>query len=162
MFPGFERVAGKPGFMKREVEQHHAFEPELKKLRQYAAAGKADVYDSTELQGIIDGFAGILQQHLQDEISTLLELRDCNSDDLMAVYKGAEKEAAGQTKEEIFPMVLGLCDKSFPGAEDFPPAPWIAPYLIHYWFARRHAGAWRLLPSDMWGRRRDLPFVSST
>ena len=162
MFPGFERGAGQPGFMEREIEQHHAFESGLKKLRENAVAEKVDAYDSKDLRGIIDSFAGILPQHLRDEISTLLELRDCNSGELMAVYKAADKKAAGQAKDEIFPMVLGLCDQSFPGAEDFPPAPWIAPYLVHYWFARRHAGAWRFLPSDMWGRKRDLPLVSSS
>ena len=32
MFPSFEKVMDKPGFLQANIEQHHAFEPGLKQL----------------------------------------------------------------------------------------------------------------------------------
>ena len=159
MFPGFEELSGRPGCMAANIEQHHAFEPGLKRLRGYAVETNPSQYDSSLLRDIINSFATTLQQHLTDEIATLLALQDCDSDKLLATYKKAETTAAGQSKDETYPLVLGLCDKTYEGGvHDFPPAPWFAPYVVHYLFGRKHAGAWRFCPSDTWGRPRKLMF----
>jgi hemerythrin-like domain-containing protein len=172
MFPGWEKLIGKEGFMGREVEQHHAFEAGLKKLKRYAeerlGAGKEGggegsiKYDGEALRGIIRDFADPFRVHLVDEIDTLLQLGqfEKESDAIMSKYKKAEKEAGKQVPEETFPLVLGLCDKTFEGGrhKNWPPMPWLAPYFVHYWFGRKHKGAWRFCPSDCWGNPRELAF----
>ena len=42
MFPGFEKVIGKAGFLQSNLDQHHAFEPGLKKLLEFAIQTKVE------------------------------------------------------------------------------------------------------------------------
>jgi len=56
------------------------------------------------------------------------------------------------------PMVLGLCDKTFEGGNSWPVMPWIAPYIVHYLFGRKHARSWKFLPCDTWRTPRPLAF----
>lgn len=60
---------------------------------------------------------------------------------------------------DIFSLVLGCCDKTYQGGNDFPPLPRLMPYAITYWFGRTHAGAWRFNPCDFWGLPRPLPML---
>jgi hypothetical protein len=60
----------------------------------------------------------------------------------------------------VVPQVFGCVDKSYPGSADFPPVPFILPWLNAYWFTRKHRGAWRFNPCDEWGRPRPLQFLS--
>lgn len=53
---------------------------------------------------------------------------------------------------EVFPLVLGTCDKTYEGGNAFPPLPGVIPYAIKYWFGRSHTGAWRFNPCDFWGK----------
>jgi hypothetical protein len=58
-------------------------------------------------------------------------------------------------------MVLGCADRSYEGSiHNFPPFPFFFPYLVDYWFARTHRGAWRFSPCDMYGKPRPLAFTS--
>lgn len=102
MFPGFEEVLGEPGFLQANIDQHHAFEPGLKKLEAFATYTKAEEYRSDILQGIIDDFATGLQGHLNDEIPTLLAMRSGNSAALLKVYQKSETVAGKQAKVEQF------------------------------------------------------------
>lgn len=106
MFPGFEEVMGKPGFLKANVDQHHSFEPGLKKLEAFAIHTKAEDYKSDILQGIIDDFAKSLQGHLNDEIPTLLAMRPYDSAALLKVYKKCEAVAGKQDKVEPSPFLI--------------------------------------------------------
>lgn len=104
MFPSFEEVMGKPGFLQANVDQHHAFEPGLKKLEAFAIHTKAEDYKSDILQGIIDDFANGLQGHLSDEIPTLLAMRPYDSAALLKVYKKCEAIAGKQDRVEPSPF----------------------------------------------------------
>jgi hemerythrin-like domain-containing protein len=53
---------------------------------------------------------------------------------------------------DVFPLVLGNCDKTYEGGNEFPPLPAVLPYVIKYWFGRGHSGAWRFNPCDFWGK----------
>jgi hypothetical protein len=59
------------------------------------------------------------------------------------------------------PFVLGCQDSEFllDGEKiPFPEAPFIAPYVVDYIIARRHAGLWRFNPSTMYGEPRQSKF----
>ena len=98
MFQGFEEVMGKPGFLQTNVEQHHTFEPGLKKLQAFASDTKPEDYSFETLQGIIQSFSEPLQRHLHDEIATLLSMKPYDSATLLKVYKKCEAIAGKQDK----------------------------------------------------------------
>ena len=53
------------------------------------------------------------------------------------------------------PLVFGCQDKEFllDGEKfKFPEVPSFLPWLVHYVFSWRYAGAFRFNPSDAWGR----------
>ena len=144
------------------IDQYRACAPGLDKLRRYAAGADPMDYDAATLVALVDGFRSVLQRHLTNEVSTLLKLEaDYDSGALLKMWRVAEK-AAGMPPnfiDEVLPLVLGLSDRTYEGdIQDFPPVPWFLPYLVHYWFARKHAGAWRCL-LDMWSKPRELQFV---
>lgn len=150
--------------MQVNIDQHGACAPGLDKLRRYGTDSRD--YDAATLVALIDGFRSVLQRHLTNEVSTLL--KDYDSGALLKMWRVAEKAAgmpAGMTPnfiDKVLPLVLGLSDRTYGGdIQDFPPVPWFLPYLVHYWFARKHTGAWRFCPSDMWSKPRELQFVGS-
>lgn len=75
-FKQIEDMAGVPGLMKPNVEQHAAFHGGLEAFLAYLDAVKAggEEYDGERLRGIIDSFMPVLRTHLFDEIQTLLAL----------------------------------------------------------------------------------------
>ena len=75
-FPAIEKMAGAPGVMGNNVEQHHAFHGGLEAFGEYLAAvqGGKEKFDGSKLKGIIDGFMPVLREHLSDEIDTLIGL----------------------------------------------------------------------------------------
>lgn len=158
MFPGFEKVAKVDGLLQGNVDQHHTFEPGLARLLQYAISTSPEDFSAAELRAIIDSFAAALRQHLAEEITTLLALRPYNGPALLAVYQECEASASDQPKTEVFPMVLGLCDKTFQGGNSWPEMPWYAPYMVDWIFGWTHRGAWRFLPSNIHGQPRKLVF----
>jgi hypothetical protein len=62
---------------------------------------------------------------------------------------------------DLFPVVFGCHDRTYENADNFPPVPGIFRYLVHYYFARRHRGAWRFSPCDMWSTPRPLLFAGN-
>lgn len=165
MFPGFESVEGVgEGALRANSEQHDAFEGGLKTLNEYATATKAGEYDGKNVCGMIEGFADALREHLADEIGTLwaldrVSLRHATG--LSKVYSECESYAmSSQSKFVVPPMVMGLCDRTYEGGNDWPKMPAIADYVINYVFAWGNQGAWRFLPCDHYRRPRELAFLS--
>lgn len=105
----------------------------------------------------------LLQTHLTAESSTFLEPEgDCDSAALLHMCRTVEKAASlGPTfLYEILTLVQGLSDRTCEGGiHDFSAVPWFLTHVMHYWFVRRHAGAWRSCPSDTWSRPRALLFL---
>ncbi|KAF1957228.1 hypothetical protein CC80DRAFT_411683 [Byssothecium circinans] len=166
MFPSFEKVKGvKSGSLQHNAEQHHGFSDGLNTLYQYSTETQPPNYSGKKVQELIDGFAGLLYQHLADEIDTLWAMdsvpaNTAEAGQILTVYKQCEAEAGKQDKNVVPPMVLGLCDKTFQGGNEWPKMPWGSAYIVHYLFARKHRGAWRFLPCDTWGQPRELLFAS--
>lgn len=57
----------------------------------------------------------------------------------------------------VFPCVLGCADKTYEGGNEFPPLPWVMPYVVKFWFARG-VGAFRFNPCDFFGKPQPLAF----
>lgn len=100
LFPSFEEVMGKPGFLHTNVEQHHGFAPGLEQLKAFARETKPEDYKYETLRSIIDGFASRLQEQLRDEIPTLLAMPPYDNDALLKVYRKFEAVASQQEKVE--------------------------------------------------------------
>ncbi|KAI0102840.1 hypothetical protein GGR51DRAFT_526386 [Nemania sp. FL0031] len=162
MFPKLEAVPGiKQGQLSRNTNQHELFVGGLKSLNQYATKTTAAAYDGKRVHELIDAFAHHMTKHLADEIGTLWALDCCEKGkekNLLKIYNDAEAEAGKQSKTAVPPMVLGLCDKTFEGGNDWPVMPPGAAYIVHYIFSWWHRGAWRFLPSDTFRTPRHLAF----
>lgn len=65
---------------------------------------------------------------------------------------------ADNAQYTVFPCVLGCADKTYEGGNEFPPLPWVLPYLVKFWFGAGNSGAWRFNPCDFWGQPRPLAF----
>jgi len=87
IFPGFEKIIGKPGVLQVNVEQHHLFSGGLEDLLAYATSTSPKDYSGDRLRSIINGFAEPLCTHLHEEIDTLLSLRSYDGPALLKVWK---------------------------------------------------------------------------
>ncbi|EPE08726.1 hemerythrin hhe cation binding domain-containing protein [Ophiostoma piceae UAMH 11346] len=156
-FPGIEKLAGAPGIMAANVDQHHAFHDGLEEFGKYtrACADGTEKYDSARLLGIIDSFAAVLTQHLTDEITTLLELKKYDKGSFCAEYKklsdAAGKgaiEAAGFTTGLVF--IVFCCDKSYEGGrwKTFPPAPAPIMFVVRYIASMVNSSWWKFSPTN--------------
>jgi len=87
IFPGFEEVAGKPGLLNANVQQHHIFSGSLEDLLAYATSTSPKEYSGQRLRAIIDSFSEPLCIHLHEEVDTLLSLRSYDGPALLKVWK---------------------------------------------------------------------------
>lgn len=159
LFPAIVKLADKPDLLNHSVKQHHGFSEGIRRLHEYSKRDDIE-YSGDEICNIIDGFAPALHTHLRDEIQELRALTYLDDKRLMGVFKEAEKGKIPANANEMFPLFFGLVDKDYEGGiHHFPDVPWFVNYLVHYWFAWKHAGSWRFLPCDFWGNRRELLFA---
>lgn len=164
MFPNFEDIPGVvPNSLQQNVDQHHEFSAGVARLRNYATNTEPEKYSGAALRSIIEKFGDTLRQHLAEEIDTLWAMESvpvgADSEALLQVYRRSEAVAGQVDKNVVPPMVLGLCDKTFEGGNDWPKMPMGSAYFVHYWFARKHSGVWRFLPCDTFGQPRPLAFL---
>ncbi|CAK7210093.1 hypothetical protein SCUCBS95973_000675 [Sporothrix curviconia] len=163
-FPGIEKIAGEPGIMSGNVEQHHLFHDGLEQFVAYVQAcleGK-EAYDGKALVGIIDSFGAVLTEHLVDEIKVLMDLRKYGTEQFKeypAITKALAEAAlanAGATTGIIF--VLTCLDVNYEGGRwtKFPPVPWLINMMfryIHFWV---HLDWWKFGPCDRLGNMKPL------
>lgn len=168
MFPGFEDVLGNPGILTANVEQHHVFAETLQTLIKYATTPVTEeTYDAQEFRRILNALGPPLREHLEDEIVTLLQMREHCGDDpakaqqLLSVYQASAVEAAKQDKFIVPPMVMGLADRTYEGGNEWPKIPGgvVSQFVIVNVLSLKHKRAWRFLPSDHWCQPRDLAFT---
>ncbi|CAG8979485.1 hypothetical protein HYALB_00012085 [Hymenoscyphus albidus] len=160
LFPALVKYTKNPTLMAGNLSQHATFHTGLETLHTYSTTTPPTSYSSTILRSIIDSFATELFTHLNDEIATLLALQQYESEGLKGPWSENQKHANDTgTFDEMLPLALGCVDKGFEGGiHKFPPVPWFVPYVVNYWFARKHRGAWRFNPCDAWGNPRELAF----
>ncbi|KAK4448682.1 hypothetical protein QBC34DRAFT_464398 [Podospora aff. communis PSN243] len=166
-FPMLEAQAGMPGLMGENVEQHRAFAGPLRELRLYLEGVRDGVVEMSakELMRLIDALAPELQEHLHEEIPSILEAGTRLGDEAMrACYKAFHDEAEGTADAfTIGPLVLGCQDNTMllDGQQiAFPELPFsLVPYLVEYVVSRRHADVWRFCPSTFHGQPRVTEFL---
>jgi len=162
IFPRLEEAVGQKGLMDRNVEQHHAFLPGLDAYEQYVKSTPPANFSSKKLKEIIDSFAAKLVEHLHEEIQTLVDLKQWDPEGKLRVdYDKAVAELITSIDMHTdFPWFLANHDKSYEnGVLAWPPVPFFVPYLIKYWYSRKHAGAWRFCSCDYFGKPRPLQFL---
>lgn len=164
IFPELEKFNGRPGSMDGPKLQHELFHGGLERLLVYTQETNTQDYrwdGPGGMKEIVDSFSKNLMDHLYAEVDVFLAMDNVDSLGLREVWDQGEAIAkkAGNLGMlySIFPCVLGNADKTYEGGNEFPPLPWLLPYIVKYWFAARN-GAWRFNPCDFWGRPRPLAF----
>jgi hemerythrin-like domain-containing protein len=185
LFPRIDALAKEAGVertMEQNVDQHQLFEPRIGETMAWVEdvrQGKKE-FESKVLLGLIDSFAPVLTKHLHEEIETLMGLEGLDGEKVKQAMTDTANEGIKTadtvccvnsllrfivsllipgSQSLVVPQVFGCVDKSYPGSADFPPVPFILPWLNAYWFTRKHKGAWRFNPCDEWGRPRPLQFL---
>ncbi|KAH7156177.1 hemerythrin HHE cation binding domain-containing protein [Dactylonectria macrodidyma] len=170
IFPEIERLAGVPGLMAQNVAQHEAFHDGLEAYKKYLDAVQAgdDKYDGDKLKGIIDSFAGVLHQHLTEEIDTLVKLEEEHGDktDWATWFKKTMDKILKQSQDPkntttVVPLTFTNHDKSFEGGvhASWPPLPWFVMLLLRWWYVPKNKGWWRFSSCDDQMRPKELPFA---
>jgi len=81
-FPLIEDETGVSGIMDANIAQHDTFGPCVDRFSEYVSAvsEKKLAYDADKFVELIAGFAHILTTHLNDEINTILSLKNYDID----------------------------------------------------------------------------------
>jgi hypothetical protein len=163
-FPLIEQLTGKPGIMEANVEQHKMFDAGLTAFKDYVFNTKPEDYNGEELRRILDSFGHILQEHLHDEIPTLLGLHIYDSKALMEVWKKTEKVAISNLDDYRHgPLIFGCQDLAWKidGKEAvLPDCPFFVPYLVKYLHERKYKSLWKFNPSSSFRVRREFETLS--
>lgn len=95
LFPAIGKVSGNPDVMAVNVREHADFEKELLQFKNYIFETDPKVYDGPQIKSLIDRLGPLLQKHLHNEISTLLDLHVVGSAALKGVFSNAERGTSG-------------------------------------------------------------------
>ena len=164
-FPLVEKVTGLPGLMGDLEVEHDEFHNGLVNLQEYVekTLTKPASYRWATMRCIINDFAPALISHLHNEINFLLALEKFSSAGLKKAWLETEKVATKvedkTTLTEMFPLVLGCCDATYEGGNNFPEVPKPLRHIIKHGFAKKHRGAWRFNPCDFMGQPRPLQML---
>lgn len=163
-FPLLQTLTGKDDCMDTNIAQHRAFESGVEQLQKYCVETTPATYSSDALRAIISSFGPAITEHLTDEITSLLGLREYDSAELRAIWKktGEYARSSGEKNQQI-PYMIGTYDLEYEGGSwsefNFPwPLYWISKWV----FSRKYSGAWRFSPCDDSGHRRELQFGPSS
>jgi hemerythrin-like domain-containing protein len=99
-FPAIEEAADMPGLMDGNIEQHHALEEGLERLRRYANETNKWEYDAEQLRRVIEGLAGPLGTHLHEEIPTILDLHEKVPSSVLEKAYGKMHHVAADTMDK--------------------------------------------------------------
>jgi len=166
-FPGIEEATGIKGIMDVNIAQHEVFHSGLHAYGDYIASfikGSRPIneFSGQHLRELIDAFAEPLNQHLHDEIPTLLALEKYSDKlDIKALFdKDGEEHMAKLSKTRIFPAFLMNDDTTYEGGiNNFPPIPgfvkWVFMNIISLW----HWRWWAWTSCDKSGRLKPVKNV---
>jgi hemerythrin-like domain-containing protein len=182
-FPAVEKITGEKGFMEKNVAQHKAFEGGFKRFEEWFTKAEQDIgsYDGMQARKILDEAGPVLTQHLTDEISTLLALKEYDGEQLKKAMDEFSQEMAKGDKvslpslmrrlaciwntwltmpqDILYPLVFGTLDKTFEGGNFWPEeVPFFVFPLVHYWYEKKHQGVWRFNPCTTYREKRPLMF----
>lgn len=164
-FPLVEKVTGVTGLMDDLEVEHEEFHDGLMALKDYVetALQKPDCYRWTTMRRMIYSFSPALVDHLHGEIDFLLGLEKFGNEGLKKAWVETEKVATKvedtTTLTEMMPLVLGCCDSTYEGGNNFPILPKPLRHLIKHGLSKKHKGAWRFNPCDFMGKPRPLQML---
>jgi hypothetical protein len=117
-------------------------------------------FSNRHLRSIIDLFAEPLNQHLHDEIETLLSLSKYgDSLDLAGIAEKAAENAIGSlSKTAVIPGILLNHDVTYQGGlhATFPPIPWPVRWVLMHICTLWYWWWWRFASCDTYGRPKVL------
>ncbi|THC88483.1 hypothetical protein EYZ11_012073 [Aspergillus tanneri] len=166
LFPAFGKVTGNPDVMAVNIQEHRRFETELQKFRDYIFNTDPKAYSGTQLKSHLEGLGPLLQEHLHNEIATLLDLHVVDSSTLKRVFDTAKRSSTGQS-HDIFkdiPFTLTCEDNTFQldGKATSPFLGNLARQLLKWTLGWRYPGVWRFAPSDFLGNPHPLLLPNSS
>jgi hypothetical protein len=173
IFPRLEEALQKPGFISSRLKQEWDFIPHLDLLLNFVrdTHSRLETYNPLKVQELLQELGTILRAHLAGLISILTDLpRACGqldseeaawrADGIPQIYRALEKEASDAMDPNIVPpMLMRMRDTTYQGGNDWPGLPPVALHTIADRLSKTHAGAWRFLPCDVWGRPKELLFL---
>ncbi|KAJ4350508.1 uncharacterized protein N0V89_009129 [Didymosphaeria variabile] len=113
-FPQWDEIAKAGGasesITSRNIEQHHAFEVGFEDFRTYAEemqGGKAE-YDGKKVKAMLESFAAVLNEHLHDEVTMILDMEKYDGVALKKVMDAAAQKSINSADPVLFPMKAWL------------------------------------------------------
>jgi argonaute-like protein implicated in RNA metabolism and viral defense len=106
IFPQINKLAGVPGLMDTNVDEHAAFHNGLSEFMAYLGrvTGEKEDLDAEKLKGLIDSFMLTLREHLMNEVLTLkaLDKYEDKTDWMAWFKKTADGLVMKQMKSSVF------------------------------------------------------------
>ena len=94
-FKELEALTGVPDFCEGDRHQHAAFNAKAGLYKDYIYSVTPADFNAQKFRYLLDAFAGILQEHLVDEIQMLLKLKDYDSKAVRAAFDDSGKKSLG-------------------------------------------------------------------
>ncbi|KAK8115960.1 hypothetical protein PG984_012462 [Apiospora sp. TS-2023a] len=181
VYPKYEAIFGQPGALaasspSQPEEEDLSFLPVLEALICYAAETQSQpqTYDSAVLLGLLDNLAPGLHAHAFAQIVKAISMETLCGEPgtpgaerravgLLNAWRTLDAEAgAAPERPSVLPMLVRLRDTTFEGGNDWPRLPILAVHAIADRLSPAHAGSWRFLPCNVWGKPKELPFLTAT
>jgi hypothetical protein len=161
-FPAIEQVTGVKGLMDVNVAQHEAFHGPLHTYAEYITSFLNNTvpisqFSGAHLRTLIEAFAEPLNQHLHDEIPTILGLAKYGDAlDLAGIFaKEGEEVMAKLPKTTVMAAFMLNNDVTFEGGiHVFPPIPGPVRFLLLRVFTLWHWSWWSWTSCDKSGKLR--------
>ena len=170
IFPEIERVTGEKGIMEGNVRGHEKFHKGLGDFETYLAelmeGGREREFSTRRFRDLFDAFALPLQEHLADEIQTLLDLRKYAHTDLdlmKMAQQAAEKSMSLNIMVSQLPGMLLNHDRTFEDgfeADLWPrDVPWVMSVVVRRVATCWYWGRWKFTACDGAQMPRELVYV---
>ncbi|KAI1846193.1 hypothetical protein JX265_010570 [Neoarthrinium moseri] len=173
LFPQFEETLGKPGSITSLYTEELNFEPALHHLLDYSehTHSRPAAYDSSNFLLLIKGVGNAFRAYVEAQTSILVDLQslcgqsgsfeaETRSAKILQLYLSSEADIKDHSDPFIVPpMTVRMRDTTYEGGNNWPGLSVLAVHAIADKLSPAHAGAWRFLPCDVWGKPRGLPFL---
>ncbi|KAI5922733.1 hypothetical protein F4810DRAFT_711323 [Camillea tinctor] len=177
---GGRRDEGEEGRDGEQGPEEDILTTALRHVHAYACTTTSSTYDPHALRALLARLGALLEPHLRAQISVLSGMRELcfcppppsrshpppsssqaehRANALLRIHAECIALANDSLDRPVAaPLILGLRDASYEGGRgaDWPRLSVPAVHAVADRLAPRHAGAWRFLPCDVWGRARGL------
>lgn len=173
IYPQFEAALQMPGCISSNLGGELDISPSLTRLLQYVQTTHPmpETFNPPLFQELIKEVGVIFQSHMTTVISILKDIpRICSesgsaraafgASKISQIYKARNREASAAMDPNIVPpMLMRMRDTTCDGGNNWPGLPLVAVHAISDKLSKIHAGAWRFLPCNVWGKPKELLFL---